>query len=139
MLSDIFSKCPIHYAAYFGQSQVTSFLINQDPSCVSKTINQNGRRNLPLHVACISQFAEFETVKVLYNAYPEAIYTRNANGRLVTDCAKGMGVKFFLETQMSYALKAKDYAVMAFCKMVMDVFHSTMLYVTMHLLVLLNC
>ena len=106
-------KCPIHYAAYFGQSQVTSFLINQDPSCVSKTINQNGRRNLPLHVACISQFAEFETVKVLYNAYPEAIYTRNANGRLVTDCAKGMGVKFFLETQMSYALKAKDYAVMA--------------------------
>ena len=71
---------PIHCAAQFGKSKVIELLLKHDPNAASKSTNQpHGAHSppprLPLHLVCMNEDNEYlDAVKVLYDAYPEAIY-----------------------------------------------------------------
>jgi len=72
---------PIHLAATCGKSKVIELLLKHDPSAATKSTNQPPHEvdspppRLPLHLVCSEHHGDyFDAVKVLYDAYPEAIH-----------------------------------------------------------------
>ena len=93
------------------------FLLKQDPESASTTVS-NGRGRwstsdeenlLPLHLACANG-RNLNTVKLLFDALPEAIFAKDRNGRDLIDIARSASSRIvaFLQTQLSYALKVED-------------------------------
>ena len=120
-------RCSKENIAKGDTVKIIEFLIRHDPECVSKPHQGNGA--LPLHMACNVHTDPFQdTVKLLFDLYPEAILIRNGQGHLPIDKLRGAisairmdrGPKVkklrkrndelvgFLSTQMSYAHKAQD-------------------------------
>ena len=69
-----------HLAAHFGKSNVIELLLKHDPDAASKNIEidfgaDSPPPRLPLHLVCMNEDNEYlDAVKLLYDAYPEAMY-----------------------------------------------------------------
>ena len=104
---------PIHHATEYGRTESIELLLKFDPNAASKDVN-DGSRRLPLHLDWVSP----SSIQVLYDAYPEAIFARNRDGRTPLDIAEGNGregnqpTKDFLQTQLVYARQAQDMTAM---------------------------
>ena len=111
---------PIHIAAGFGRANNIKLLLKYDPDAASKvTENEQRRCLLPLHIVCDGVNEQLDRAKILYDAYPEAIFVRSQigedDGRTPLEYARGKryrNVVNFLETQHAYAQKAKDTTAM---------------------------
>ena len=73
--------------------------------------------SLPLHLACEIGSAQTLSIQILYDAYPEAIFVQNGDGRSPLYLARNRGSKLqpivrFLEEQLVYAQTAKDSTAM---------------------------
>jgi len=107
---------PIHLAAQFGRAKTIELLLKYDPDAASKTAQnpmEEGRL-LPLYLASFSSSGNLETIKVLYDAYPEAIHVR-AEGTTPLSVAimmRKQEVVNFLHTQDVYARNAQDLTTM---------------------------
>ena len=113
---------PIHFAvrALMGTPEaaveVVKFLLSVDPSVASQEVN--GITNAyPLVYACLmpnelnlsSWSAGLEVIKLLYNAYPEAIVNAEASLRQIIDISETPDdVKYFLVDQLRYAAQASN-------------------------------
>jgi len=65
---------PIHCAATHGNTKAVQFLLEKDPDAASN-VTENSKCQLPLHLVCQHRDNGYlDTVKVLYDAYPEAIH-----------------------------------------------------------------
>ena len=72
---DGYGDLPIHRAAMYGKSNVIELLLKHDPDAASKeTKYQHHHQQLPLHIVCQQDKEYLDTVKVLYDAYPEAFH-----------------------------------------------------------------
>ena len=118
---------PIHCAANSpgdNTAEIVNVLLRHDPDCVSKPVVSDSDDNgaLPLHLVCSSR-DKSNVTEHLFDLYPEAILTRNGRGQLPIDVIREK-LEFrqswnfsvdretklipFLQSQMSYAYKAKD-------------------------------
>lgn len=116
---------PIHRAAQSmageDKAEIISFLLSKYPDGVEKATAGGG--SLPLHLACESFNARdinLKTVQLLFDAYPEAIFKSDRDGKGPLDLARrwterrqnNSNVVTFLETQLAYSLQAQDVGVM---------------------------
>ena len=62
---------PIHRAAEGGKADIIKLLLKHDPDAATKLTSVKHR--LPLHYACSKSKMDFDSVKILYDAYPEAL------------------------------------------------------------------
>lgn len=82
---------PLHGALYgsagMKQMRVVSFLLNEEPSCASRTTTDG---ELPLHIACNGRRNAIgsDVVGLLFDTYPEAIQSRDRVGKSPLDIAK---------------------------------------------------
>ena len=107
-------RLPIHLAAMRGGTEAIELLLKFDPNAASKEVN-NGTRWLPLHLTC-KYNTNFSSIQVLYDAYPDAIFARDRNGRTPlataqTEEGNQPAIKF-LQTQLIYARQAQDMTAM---------------------------
>ena len=105
---------PIHNAAEGGNTKTVELLLMHDPSAASKETTGE-KRQLPLHIAIDSYREHVDTVKALFDVYPDAILARNRNGKTPIDLARERRyskVRSFLKTQVMYARKAQDLTTM---------------------------
>lgn len=110
---------PIHRVAQGKRADIVELLLKNDPAAASrKTSGVNLPHvppSLPLHLANERGLAR--SVKILYDAYPEALLVENGDGRSPLDLARKRGrnlqpIVRFLEEQLVYSQKAKDSTVM---------------------------
>ena len=86
--------------------ELLGFLLQHDRDGVRTPINMG---NLPLHYACRRK--NLAAVRLLYDSYPEAIFSRNRYGRTPLDEARYEGaanVESFLETQLDILRVARE-------------------------------
>ena len=116
----------IHHAAKLGRANIIKLLLKHDPGAASKMTESEQRRCLlPLHIVCDCANEKLDVAKILYDAYPEAMFVRIAERgdderrtpleyarRRHTIQGQKASVITFLETQHAYARKAKDTALM---------------------------
>jgi len=116
-----YGNLPIHIAARHAGHDVIESLLKHDPTGASKKTTSN-KEQLPLHIA--SGCGNPEAVQVLYDAFPEAIWIHDSDGKTPLDYIKihdssdsnsswvflrGRDeVSTFLLSQQGYAHKAKD-------------------------------
>ena len=123
---------PIHCAARSDRdhkADIIRYLLVKDPDCASKT-GSDQQLLPPLHSACRRKC--LDSVRLLFDAYPEAINIRDREGRTPIDIARGSDVVFqraharetplddtrepelrgFLEAQLAYARLAEDATAM---------------------------
>ena len=96
-IADSMGNYPIHCLLSFGEGkkmELTQFLIERNAGALTKS---GARGCLPLHIACI--FDELEVVKVIFNAYPEAIYEKNDDGKTPSQI---LLTSPLLDTQLRY-------------------------------------
>jgi len=119
-------QLPIHIAAQSGKSKIIELVLKHDPDAASrKTELPHEPSELPLHLACKSDnfgVAHIMSVQALYDAYPEAIFVKDGDGRTPLDVTRkcyisNRGSKWqpilrFLEEQLVYDQKAKDTTAM---------------------------
>ena len=123
---------PIHKAAWIGKTKTIELLLKHDPDVASKmTDNENEDEapieQLPLHIAIravehrnatgdiINFDSKFKSIKVLYDAYPEAINIRDGDGEAPLDMAREENkeeIVNFLRIQLDYAQQAQDTTAM---------------------------
>ena len=109
---------PIHRAAENQLEQaaeIIKYLILQDPDASSKLVDG---RSLPLHLACGGYGVDLNTVKVLFDDYPEAMYKVDNDRQLPIDMAerrdvdeddtKAVDTVAFLKEQLTLVNKAKE-------------------------------
>ena len=106
-------ELPIHCAALSRdnstrKADIIRYLLAKDPECASKTGSTANR--LPFHWVA-SEADSLESLRLLFDAYPEAIDIRDGMGNNPLDLARGALVDF-LEEQLAYARKAEDHRVM---------------------------
>ncbi len=108
---------PIHHAlsgGLRGREDVIKFLLRKDPRCSSKPLRENDPCHLLLHGACRNP-PNIDTIKIIFDDYPEAILIRDREGKRPTDYLDGDSngeITSFMETQQSYALRAMDIGIM---------------------------
>jgi len=118
-------QLPIHKAARVKRADLVEILLKHDPQAASKaTACRDGDPNsnyLPLHWACgvYKRGDHTEVLRVLFDAYPEAVHSHNGMGKTPFDLAweaeveyrhdpKKSNVVNFLLTQRAYAKQARD-------------------------------
>ena len=125
---------PIHIAAVrqdaidelghrgHGRADIIEILLKFDPTGASKKRASNEEQlplQLPLHMA--SRCRNPEAVQVLYDAFPEAIWIHDSDGKTPLDLAIAKGwnegesrrsIVNFLQAQLVHAQKAKDTTTM---------------------------
>jgi ankyrin repeat protein len=97
------------------QAEIIRFLLSLDPEAASRATTESS--HLPLHLACDSDNINLDAVEVLFNSYPEAIYSTDRDGRIPLDIARGQDsgntqVLQYLERQGAYAEQARNPIVM---------------------------
>ena len=105
---------PIHCAAMYGNTKSIELLLKFDPDAALKDINDGGRL-LPLHFACAEYNTNLGSIQVLYDAYPEALFARDRDGRTPLDSVRSnrnQPTIEFLQTQLVYARRAQDMTAM---------------------------
>ena len=110
---------PIHVAAQEKNKAVILFLLRHDSDGASRAVSNHGRMAeagcLPLHLASkrTSQ-DDLSAIRVLFDAYPEAICITDGRGLLPANLARKYSgnphsnVIFFLDSRLSEAQKATD-------------------------------
>lgn len=103
-------------AECMSKSEVLSFLLQQYPAAVSKATTNC--HYLPLHLACDYRKPDLNSVRVLFDAYPEAIFAHDDEGRTALDIAREMVLQYqnpcnsrvvdFLEVQLVHARNSQD-------------------------------
>jgi ankyrin repeat protein len=79
------------------------FLLQHDQGAVSQpTIHGI----LPLRIACFHQ--SLEIAKLVFNAYPQAIHTRNNEGETPLDGWRNVDARTFLEAQLQWERQARE-------------------------------
>ena len=136
-LRDACGFLPIHRASNWrDRNEIIEFLLKKDPNCLSKTVpvdNEHDGGRLPFHLSCAEK-KKLNSVRFLFNLYPEAIMKADASGKLPIDIVRNSiesGGRYgieplegeerveavntiaFLQTQMNYAHKAEDREAMA--------------------------
>jgi len=119
-------------------ADIIKFLLRHDPECISKPVVSNFASDddgcLPLHLVCSSRddtLWDKYVMELLFDLYPEAILIRDEQGQLPIDIVREkldelpinsvtrrlfneeghqrlQDLVHFLQTQMSYARKARD-------------------------------
>jgi len=123
-------RFPIHIAASRLDKHVFNIiqcLLTNDPSCAAKdTVGDEEIFLLPLHYACYQDYLHAGVVKLLYNAYPEAVFkTKGERPVRPIDCINrkiyekpsldtphNQSVKHFIIDQMNYLNLRKDRSIM---------------------------
>jgi len=122
---DIESLTPFHKAAQGKRVDIVELLLKHDPDAASKPLtNSDNFENvasydLPLHSACAYSTCNVEVAEVLFDAYPQAIYTHNRRGETPLDVLwetagrngrdpNESKVVNFLLTQQAYYQQAQD-------------------------------
>ena len=101
---------PIHLAALGGNAKTIALLLEHDPDGASKK-TEDEKKYIPLHLAC--QRSTLDIVKVLYDAYPQAIHVRGEeDGETPVSIVESGPMKRFLKAQVLYARKAQDMKTM---------------------------
>eukprot|EP00984_Skeletonema_dohrnii_P030557 scaffold22129_cov72-Skeletonema_dohrnii-CCMP3373.AAC.1 len=112
-------RFPIHFAINALRKtpqaavEVVKFLLSFDPSVASEEVN-GITTGYPLIYACLETNASnlnagLEVIKLLYNAYPEAIVNAEATLRRLIDNSEFVDdVKYFLVDQFRYAAQASN-------------------------------
>eukprot|EP00579_Thalassiosira_antarctica_P014860 CAMPEP_0201950948 /NCGR_PEP_ID=MMETSP0903-20130614/56751_1 /ASSEMBLY_ACC=CAM_ASM_000552 /TAXON_ID=420261 /ORGANISM="Thalassiosira antarctica, Strain CCMP982" /LENGTH=675 /DNA_ID=CAMNT_0048494205 /DNA_START=1 /DNA_END=2027 /DNA_ORIENTATION=+ len=100
---------PIHDAAHWGgkhKIEIIQFLLMHQPDGASRAVStrqghavHEGR--LPLHLACDNGMNP-NAVQVLFDAYPEAIQSKDLHGKVPLDLTWNTQVISFLETQLAF-------------------------------------
>jgi len=111
---------PIHVASLTDMGsdriKIIEFLLKVDPGSASRVVS-GGRTGyegwLPLHIkACSSQTNGSGSAKLLFDAYPDAIYKEDQNGNTPVDLATSQGnntiLITFLQAQLVHAMNARD-------------------------------
>ena len=108
-IADDLRSYPIHILLEYGENDIlelTRFLLKHDRGAVS-THNDPG--DLPLHM--VSRWHDnLNIVKLVFNAYPEAIYAQNKQGRTPLDLARSGRndvVAHFIESQIQLIRQAR--------------------------------
>jgi ankyrin repeat protein len=104
---------PIHFAAQDGSTKSIEMLVKYDPDAASKETN-DGNQQLPLHLAC-NYNTNLSSIQVLYDAYPEAVFTTTEHGETPLENARlnsKQSAVDFLQTQLVYARQAQDMTAM---------------------------
>jgi len=118
---------PIHRAAEGGKADIIKLLLKHDPHAAEKKTSVKHR--LPLHVACSKSKMDFDSVKILYDVYPEALCLYDDDSHKPYDLAREERTQFgldnhtrevanphvirFLQTQLAYAQRAQDTVAMS--------------------------
>eukprot|EP00956_Cyclotella_meneghiniana_P005822 scaffold7595_cov49-Cyclotella_meneghiniana.AAC.2 len=112
-IPDEFGWYPLHWLCRDGSQwiqdslELVRFLLKHDRGAVSAATPSG---DLPLHLACNGLIV----VKLVYDAYPEAVHVMDNYGKTPLDAARAMGnyapVDFF-ETQLHYELQAREQLV----------------------------
>jgi len=109
--SSIGGLLPIHLTE---DAETIKVLLKHDPNAALKT-NYDGM--LPLQLVCGGSDVSLSSVKVLYDAYPEAIGAVDHDGRTLLDLARGndrqrqernASVISFLEKELVYVQQSRD-------------------------------
>ncbi|KAK1743013.1 ankyrin repeat domain-containing protein [Skeletonema marinoi] len=101
---------PIHVAVSKAAVEVVKFLLTFDLSVAAQEVNGS----YPLIYACFETKASnlssgLEVIKLLYNAYPEAIVSDEALFRLLIDNSRFVdAVRDFINEQLRYAAQASN-------------------------------
>ena len=101
---------PIHYAAQFGNAKLIELLLKYEPDAASMEVLTRELVAWPLHLAC-NYNTNLSSIKVLYDAYPEAILASDGGRRTPLDLARKEGntiIVDFLETQLVYAQQSRN-------------------------------
>jgi len=102
---------PMHMAAQVKRADIVELLLKHDP-CAAAKMTEDDKRQLPLHLA--SEYAhDIEVTQALFDAYPQAILTRNGAGRTPLEMAhrsrqRKQHVVNFLQRQQAYVQRAQD-------------------------------
>jgi len=113
---------PIHDAAACqprteSRAGIIELLLKHDPNTASKKkTNETQLGQLPLHLACNAYYGQIDVVKILYDAYPEAIFVRDSRGRTPLDLSRAMNeasshsadIVKFLQDQLVHAEMGED-------------------------------
>ena len=111
---------PIHGAALGGNTKVVELLLMHDAFAASKKTTGESRY-LPLHLACDTGKEHMDTVKALFDSYPDALSIRDQNGKTPFDLAWAdaernrrcmANVVDFLQVQLEYARTTQDATIM---------------------------
>lgn len=95
-------------------------MLSKDPACASKA-TISGLRRLPLHLACAGNLLfdneNLDKVQLLFDAYPEAIDTKDEDGDSPLAIARrflghNSDVVTFLRTHLAYAYQAQNVTLM---------------------------
>jgi ankyrin repeat protein len=99
---------PLHFAVWttIGDPRdLIQFLLQHNQGAASKPTICGG---LALHLAC-ERCQSLEVVKLIYNAYPEAIHTRNNRDRSPLDiCLYNGNARRFLSDQLEWERRARE-------------------------------
>ena len=105
----------IHLAALWGRSkkvETLQFILKHDPEGASR----DASGELPLFLACCPRDENLDAVKLLFDAYPEAIDSTIRGEALVKKVVRSWGEKSkygsFLQTQLAYDRLSRDYDAM---------------------------
>ena len=69
---------PTHYANQFGVTEAIELLLKYIPDAASKEVNDGSRLLPPLH----HSYTNINSIQVLYDAYPDAVFARDDEGYL---------------------------------------------------------
>jgi len=102
---------PMHMAARVKRADIVELLLKRDP-CAASSTSANDSSQLPLHSAC-ENARNIEVLQALFDAYPQAILTRNGEGKTPlemthTSRERNQLVVNFLQTQQTYVQQAQD-------------------------------
>jgi len=107
---------PMHMAAQVKRADIVELLLKHDP-CAASSTSENDSSQLPLHSACENAH-NIEVLQALFDAYPQAILTRNGEGKTPLEMAqtpsrwhrreRNQLVVNFLQTQQAYVQQAQD-------------------------------
>jgi ankyrin repeat protein len=111
-IADNDGQYPLHCAIWYSirgtdkdLENLIQFLLLHYPDAVSKPTMYG---DLALHLACGKHFEEMDIVKLVYNAYPQAIRTRGSNGKTLLDCCRNIDTRSFFEAQLEWESQARE-------------------------------
>ena len=76
---------PFHEAVVKGKTKVVELILKYDPKAAHKEYIH--KRRLSMHLAVCSRKLELKTIKVLFDAYPQAIWVGDEDGETPLDMA----------------------------------------------------
>eukprot|EP00956_Cyclotella_meneghiniana_P015689 scaffold24280_cov55-Cyclotella_meneghiniana.AAC.6 len=106
-------KYPLHSILAYGigrrddEIEMLKFMLKNDRGAVSLRIRHRGAYTTALHLACESQ--SLEIIKLVFDAYPEAIHIEDDNGHLPMNLVRGSpDLLSFFQSQIQLENQARE-------------------------------